>query len=56
MEIDVELIQSDAETKPFETNAESKKVAIKYYPLSVSTFACFPQIIIEGTEIDGVDV
>lgn len=48
----------DIETQNVRTDkqfakAESEKVSVAYYPLSISVFSCFPQIVTKGVKIDG---
>lgn len=56
MNVSIDLIKTDAAADTIVTEVESEKVSVRYYPLSVSTFACFPQITVEGMGIDGFDV
>lgn len=50
------MYETDVITEEFETKAKVETGTLDYYPISVSTFVCFPQIVMEGVSLDGVEI
>lgn len=47
-------VTTDATSQSVVTNVESMVVSIEYKIIAISTFACFPQIIIEELNLEKV--
>lgn len=43
-------------TEKVKASVSSKSSKVEYFVSSVSASACFPQTLIEGVEIDGVNI